>query len=181
MNSSSPICHSRRSLPPMSSSCICIAGPYAPQLSDEDNEQDPDRWCSHSAWGQECWQWVSQWVWNLRAVRWAISFILIRYARLNLPQLSHLLHRAPLPPRAMRLLMWACPGKRAASRARTFLSSLMERCVVPPTSNFLHMNTVEKLMGACASCMGPASAVVVPVRCVSSVNGMGEQRQSRAR
>src|SRR5947209_12183568 len=28
--------------------------------------QDPDRWCSHSAWGQECWQVVSQWVWNLR-------------------------------------------------------------------------------------------------------------------
>ena len=33
---------------------------------DEDNEQDPDRWCSHSAWGQECWQVVAQWVWNLR-------------------------------------------------------------------------------------------------------------------
>jgi hypothetical protein len=35
-------------------------------LADEDREQDPDRWCSHSAWGQECWQTVSQWVWNLR-------------------------------------------------------------------------------------------------------------------
>ena len=41
-------------------------GAFEPQLSDEDNEQDPDRWCSHSAWGQECWQVVSQWVWNLR-------------------------------------------------------------------------------------------------------------------
>jgi hypothetical protein len=28
--------------------------------------QDPDRWCSHSAWGQECWHIISQWVWNLR-------------------------------------------------------------------------------------------------------------------
>lgn len=41
-------------------------GGFEPLLSDEDAEQDPDRWCSHSAWGQECWQVVSQWVWNLR-------------------------------------------------------------------------------------------------------------------
>jgi len=39
-------------------------GAFEPALSDEDNEQDPDRWCSHAAWGQECWQVVSQWVWN---------------------------------------------------------------------------------------------------------------------
>ncbi len=41
-------------------------GAFEPALADEDNEQDPDRWCSHSSWGQECWQVVSQWVWNLR-------------------------------------------------------------------------------------------------------------------
>src|SRR5712692_5931092 len=41
-------------------------GAFEPQLSDEDQEQDPDRWCSHSAWGQEAWSIVSQWVWNLR-------------------------------------------------------------------------------------------------------------------
>jgi hypothetical protein len=41
-------------------------GAYAPALADEDAELDPDRWCSHSAWGQEAWQIVSQWVWNLR-------------------------------------------------------------------------------------------------------------------
>jgi hypothetical protein len=35
-------------------------------LCDEDAEQDPDRWCSHAATGQECWQIVSQWVWNMR-------------------------------------------------------------------------------------------------------------------
>jgi hypothetical protein len=39
---------------------------FEPQLSDEDAEQDPDRWCSHAAWGQECWQVVSQWVSPLR-------------------------------------------------------------------------------------------------------------------
>jgi hypothetical protein len=41
-------------------------GAFEPLLSDEDSEQDPDRWCSHSTWGQECWQVISQWVWNLR-------------------------------------------------------------------------------------------------------------------
>ena len=41
-------------------------GAFEPLLSDEDKELDPDRWCSHSAWGQECWQVVSQWTWNIR-------------------------------------------------------------------------------------------------------------------
>jgi hypothetical protein len=41
-------------------------GAFEPALSDEDNEQDPDRWCSHTACGQEAWCVVSQWVWNLR-------------------------------------------------------------------------------------------------------------------
>jgi len=50
----------------MSSRYICIAAHYGPALADEDVEQDPDRWCSQSPSGQECWQIVSQWVWNLR-------------------------------------------------------------------------------------------------------------------
>jgi len=41
-------------------------GSFEQVLADEDVEQDPDRWCSFSPHGQECWQIVSQWVWNLR-------------------------------------------------------------------------------------------------------------------
>ena len=41
-------------------------GAFETTLWDEDSEQDPDRWCSHTACGQEAWQIVSQWVWNLR-------------------------------------------------------------------------------------------------------------------
>ncbi len=41
-------------------------GAFETTLSDEDSEQDPDRWCSQAACGQEVWQIVSQWVWNLR-------------------------------------------------------------------------------------------------------------------
>jgi hypothetical protein len=41
-------------------------GSFETALEDEDIEQEPDRWCSHSAWGQEAWQIISQWTWNLR-------------------------------------------------------------------------------------------------------------------
>ncbi len=41
-------------------------GAFETTLSDEDSEQDPERWCSHTACGQEAWQIVSQWLWNLR-------------------------------------------------------------------------------------------------------------------
>jgi hypothetical protein len=41
-------------------------GAFETTLSDEDQEQDPDRWVSHTAAGQEVWQLISQWGWNLR-------------------------------------------------------------------------------------------------------------------
>jgi hypothetical protein len=41
-------------------------GAFETVLSDEDQEQDSDRWCSYTAWGQEVWQIINQWMWNLR-------------------------------------------------------------------------------------------------------------------
>src|SRR5712692_6895764 len=41
-------------------------GAFEPLLADEDQEQEPDRWCSHAPCGQDAWQIISQWVWNLR-------------------------------------------------------------------------------------------------------------------
>jgi hypothetical protein len=41
-------------------------GSFEQVLSDEDCEQDPDRWCSRTACGQEFWQILNQWVWNIR-------------------------------------------------------------------------------------------------------------------
>jgi hypothetical protein len=41
-------------------------GAFEQVLSDEDHEQDPDRWCSRTPLGQEFWQIVCQWVWNTR-------------------------------------------------------------------------------------------------------------------
>jgi hypothetical protein len=41
-------------------------GAFETALAHEDLEQDPDRWVSHAHWGQECWQILSQWIWNMR-------------------------------------------------------------------------------------------------------------------
>ncbi len=41
-------------------------GAFECVLADEDQEQAPDRWCSHTAWGQEFWLILAQWIWNLR-------------------------------------------------------------------------------------------------------------------
>ncbi len=41
-------------------------GSFETVLSYEDQEQDPDRWVSRTPCGQEFWQILSQWVWNIR-------------------------------------------------------------------------------------------------------------------
>jgi hypothetical protein len=41
-------------------------GAFEPILADEDEELDPDRWCSHTPAGQQTWQIIAQWLWNLR-------------------------------------------------------------------------------------------------------------------
>jgi hypothetical protein len=41
-------------------------GGFESSLADEDQEQEADRWCSRTPWGQECWQILAHWVWNLR-------------------------------------------------------------------------------------------------------------------
>ncbi len=41
-------------------------GSFETVLADEDREQDSDRWSSYTPHGQEVWQILAQWVWNLR-------------------------------------------------------------------------------------------------------------------
>jgi hypothetical protein len=41
-------------------------GSFETVLADEDREQDSDRWSSYTANGQETWQIIAQWIWNLR-------------------------------------------------------------------------------------------------------------------
>ena len=156
-------------------------GAFEPVLSDEDQEIDPDRWCSHTACGQEAWCVVSQWVWNLR-----LEFghqlqpdpIRTVSRLLQLPPRSK---RSSPTPAGMANQRWPWSSKRVASPGRILCSSLMVPCVVLPTNLLWPMNDAEKLMAVCASCMGPASAVVVPVRYASNANGVAGQRPNRAR
>ncbi len=41
-------------------------GSFETVLADEDEEQDADRWYSHTPWGQEFTQILAQWAWNIR-------------------------------------------------------------------------------------------------------------------
>jgi hypothetical protein len=69
-------------------------GAFEPVLADEDDEQDSDRWCSHAPAGQEAWQIVCQWIWNVR------------------PELGH-----QLEPTPMRTTEFALPVSALVDRA----------------------------------------------------------------
>jgi hypothetical protein len=80
-------------------------GAFESALADEDVEQDPDRWCSQSSSGQECWQIVAQWVWNLRL------------------ELGHQLHPDPVrttefAPALPVLATWIIRSKTSPSKQR---------------------------------------------------------------
>ena len=130
-------------------------GAFEPTLSDEDAEQDPDRWCSHAAWGQECWQLVAQWVWNLRSELGhhlkPESLRTTEFAPAIPPQSKqtamHPAESAPasgygLPTTATRL------GKRVASPELTFLSSLMGCCAVQQGLRSLPRSGEERADGS---------------------------------
>jgi len=159
-------------------------GAFEPALSDEDREQDPDRWCSHSAWGQECWQTVSQWVWTLR---WELGHQLeptpVRITEFA-PAISEQNAQAATRPTL------SAPGSgygppttatRLGKRDTIFLFSPMEHCAVQQAARSPSRSGGKRLMGACGWCMQPAFATVVPVSCVSSANGMAAPPRSRAR
>jgi hypothetical protein len=160
-------------------------GAFEPALADEDHEQDSDRWCSHSAWGQECWQLVSQWVWNLRL---ELGHQLEPTAlRLTEAGSCHPpCHRGSCRLIGSRSWVWSTHhshllenrsllGTRLSSPARwdaSLSSRAVASCPGAPKS---------ALTGACAWSMRPASAVVAPAPCESLVNGMGMLLRSRAK
>ncbi len=49
--------------------CYCQRAAFEALLADEDQAQNPDRWCSQTPGGQACWPIGSQWGWNLRLER----------------------------------------------------------------------------------------------------------------
>src|SRR2546429_1792094 len=123
MNSSSPVCRE----PPFTASDVVELylhrGAFETTLADEDQEQDPDRWCSHTASGQEVWQIVSQWIWNLRLeLGHQLQPDPVRPTEFA-PALPPAHKESPEPPRRLLFretdrLLWLYPGKRAASRGK---------------------------------------------------------------
>lgn len=155
-------------------------GAFENALADEDVEQDPDRWASHAATGQKCWQIVSQWIWNLR----------LEPGHRLLPDPMRTTEFAPAPPlvpahtapsSGYAPLRWASPGKLVVSQGTISHSNQTGRFVVQQTRSFVSKSSAEKSMGAYAWYMRPAFAVVGPVRCANSANGRATPLRSRAR
>jgi len=61
-------------------------GSFETVLADEDDEQDADRWYSHTPCSQEFCQILAQWVWNEAGWNWGSSSLLPICAPQNLPK-----------------------------------------------------------------------------------------------
>ena len=95
-------------------------GAFETTLEDEDIEQDPDRWCSHSAWGQEAWQIVSQWTWNIRLeLGHQLAPEAVRTTEFA-PALPPLHEYAPTPPTSPLASGYAPPATATSWKAGHF-------------------------------------------------------------
>lgn len=147
-------------------------GSFETVLADEDIEQDPDRWCSHTPCGQEFWQIISQWVWNLRlelgqhlspaqmrTTEFAPAFEASSPPAIEPPPLPEVY--GPLNGHRGRL--------RGAFQARLSRFNRMEACFVPPIIRSIRKNADRSAMAPIVSCMRPASAIAADARCARSV------------
>jgi hypothetical protein len=144
-------------------------GAFEPTLADEDREQDPDRWCSHSACGQEA---QAGWWHNgsgISASNWGIPSNPRSYARPSLLLLFHRHRHTRHLPQGMFLQRWAPHGKRVASRATISRSNPTGRSAVQQTKSFVFKSSAGKSMAASAWSTEPASAVVVPAKLARTV------------
>ena len=125
-------------------------GAFEPAQASEDQEIDPDRWCSHTACGQEAWCIVSQWVWNLRLE------LGHQLEPTPLRTVSRLLQHRPKPTRsspspvAMASPRLPRPGKLAASQGKTLPSSPTGRCTVRLAKRCAQPSSAAKPMAVCA-------------------------------
>src|SRR5256885_12943652 len=154
-------------------------GAFEPVLADEDQEQDPDRWCSHAPDGQEAWQIVSQWVSPLRL------------------ELGHMLESTP-----MRTTEFAPPitettreqvsvqGKgRACRRPALESGSVLGAGLRPPARRDAGLSGEQDVAPNRAAPRSrwqsarprasPGSAIAAAAQSVCSVSGMDKQPRSR--
>jgi hypothetical protein len=134
-------------------------GAFETALEDEDQEQEPDRWCSHSPWGQEAWQIVSQWTWNLRLeLGHQLKPEPLRTTEFapGLPLPNEHTSTPPASPAPEAPASGYAPpatatrlGKLAASPEPTFLSNQMEPCSVRQATCWSRRSGVGSAMAVC--------------------------------
>src|SRR5205085_3062727 len=102
-------------------------GAFETVLSDEDQEQVTSRWCSHTACGQEFWQILCQWIWNLRLE-------LGRALHPTPMRTTEFAKAAPSSPSASAPRPASPPSRKRGSKAgcpaRTLPPNLMAPCAV---------------------------------------------------
>jgi len=153
-------------------------GAYAPTLADEDQEQDPNRWCSHSAAGKPAWQVISQWVWNAPPGNWGINWSRPPCAPPSLLPPGQRRLKARLPLSAMLPLRLACPGKPGGSPGAILLLKRMVRCAAQQARACMRPKSAAKRMAGCECSSPPGSETVAAVSCASNVSGTGRPRRN---
>ena len=157
-------------------------GSFETVLADEDREQDSDRWSSYTPCGQEAWQILAQWSWNLRqelSHQWhPTSMRLTEFAPPH-PEARLSPDRSSAGP-AFGPPQWArASASRKPGRATTFFLSQMARCGVGTGPPCIRRNDAPSMMGRCACFMPPASLTVAPVPCASTVKDMASRLKNR--
>ncbi len=133
-------------------------GGFESVLADEDQEQDADRWCSYTSAGQEFWQIISQWIWNLREELGQR----LQPAPMRLTEFAPALPM-PMPARASAPsvpVAYSQPSghvqlRWAVFRAAPSFLKWMAPCVVQPAHRSTLRNVVRNGMAVCASCTAP--------------------------
>ena len=152
-------------------------GSFETVLADEDEEQNADRWYSHTPCGQEFAQILAQWIWNLR-LELGQTLSPCDRAPPNLLKLepSSLRRCASLPPSRSQRLQWRMDLRnshglplRVGFQARLLPSNLMGPCAVLLTVPCILKNGDQSVMAPCAFCMPRASAIAALVSYVVSV------------
>jgi hypothetical protein len=153
-------------------------GSFETVLADEDEEQDSDRWYSHTPCGQEFAQILAQWVWNLRLELGQY----LSSAKLCITEFAPALEaeaaskeepapaEEPAPSAIYGPPQWARASFTHGFPGSAFtLARQMERCVVLPTIPCILKNGAPSGMVPCGSCMPRASVTVARARNVRSV------------
>ena len=154
-------------------------GAFETVLADEDQEQDPDRWCSHTAWGQEFWLILAQWIWNLRLeLGHALHPTPMRTTEFAPAQASGPAEAAPDPvsqPASTSLnYLWAATVGTAivhqrVCRSRFFFAVRWDAALSVPRSPCMHKSADQNAMARCGFCMARVSVIVALVCSASSV------------